>query len=178
MDSPFRAAGNSEAGFSSPPPPLYIHYLPQGEIREAWRSAEPAYRGAPRGRGAKKAGRIYQRQVESWSGWTGAGGIELSPWFCFIDGSGKRHYCQPDLLVFHNSTIIITEIKLRWTCDAWWQLRKLYLPVLAKVFPNHSLVPLCVCRSYDPAVVCPEQVVIRGGVPECEAGTFNLLLVP
>jgi hypothetical protein len=176
MDSPFQGARKAE--FSSPPPPLYIHYLPKGEIRSAWRSAEAPYSGPRRPRGAKKAGMIYQRKVEAWPGWTGVGGIELSPWFCFTDGSRERHYCQPDLLIFHKDLLIVGEIKIRWTADAWWQLRKLYLPVLSKVFPGRILAPLCVCRSFDPAVVFPEPAVLRGSIPECDPETFNVLLVP
>lgn len=179
MDSPFRSARPAASLQSSPPPPLYVHYLPQGEVQSAWRSAEAPYSGRRRPRGAKRAGMVYQRRVEAWEGLGGVDSVECSPWFCFVDDSGGRHYCQPDLLLRRGDLLLVGEIKLRWTSDAWWQLRKLYLPVLAKVFPTLILVPVCFCRSYDPAIRVPDEIHLCKGVTEASRSeVMNIVLVP
>jgi hypothetical protein len=86
------------------------------------------------------------------------GVVDLGPWFAFTDDSSIRHYCQPDFTCDLGERLVVGEIKLRWTSDAWWQLRRLYLPVLAAVYPGRTLLPVCVCRSYDPSVSIPDEV--------------------
>ena len=83
------------------------------------------------------------------------------PWLYFRDFTGWR-WCQPDGLLFDfkNGRIIVVEMKYQHTADAWWQLRKLYVPVLQAAFP-HTLWKFSVCevvKWYDPATVFPEQV--------------------
>lgn len=178
MDSPFRSARPAASLQSSPPPPLYVHYLPQGEVQNAWRSAEAPYSGRRRPRGAKRAGVVYQRRVEAWDGLASANSVECSPWFCFLDDSGGRHYCQPDLLVRVGDKLLVCEIKIRWTSDAWWQLRKLYLPVLTRALAGSVLVPVCICRSYDPSISIPDPVQICKSIQEAsDPGVLNIILV-
>ena len=179
IESPFRKA--SRSGIDSPglPPPQYVHYLPQGAIREAWASAaipfqKPSRRDSP----AKLAGLAYQKRVTAWafeSKWPGS--ISCSPWFCFIDDSSSRHYCQPDLLFDDGERVLGCEIKIRWTADAWWQLMRLYLPVLAKVFPSRALVPLCITRSFDPGILISEPVDLREDLYDCKPSSLNVVLV-
>lgn len=177
--SPFLMVSGNPVEAPALPPPQYIKYLPQGEIREAWASAERPFAGArARRSGAQKAGLAFQKRVTQWA-FEGKyhGAISISPWFCFIDGSGSRHYCQPDLLFSDETTIVVCEVKLRWTADAWWQLRKLYLPVLAKVFPKQTLIPLCICKSFDPSVIVPEKINLHPDLYDCRPDCFNVVLV-
>ena len=86
-----------------------------------------------------------------------------SPWFLFKEaGRETPRWCQPDGLLFlpYSGQIIIVECKLKHTSDAWWQLKMLYLPVIAKAFPEHLWkYGLCeVVRWYDPDVFFPEAI--------------------
>lgn len=102
-----------------------------------------------------------------------------SPWFRFQElGVDKVRWCQPDALLFdfEKGQITLIECKLQHTADAWWQLRWLYLPVLAKVFPGNlwkiSLIE--VVKWYDPAVAFPEEVRLRASVQESKTGEFGV----
>lgn len=67
------------------------------------------------------------------------------------------HRCIPDgVLRLSPSSIAIIEIKLRHTERAYWQLEKLYKPVLRKmVTPGSRVYTVEICRSYDPDEVWP-----------------------
>lgn len=177
--SPFLSVSGTLGDGAALPPPQYIHYLPQGSIQNAWRSAERPFAGTrSRRSGAQKAGLAYQKKVVKWAFETNHGfALEVSPWFAFTDDSDSRHYCQPDLLFISGLSILVAEVKLRWTADAWWQLRKLYLPVLAKVFPKQTLIPLCICKSFDPSVIVPEKINLHPDLYDCRPDCFNVVLV-
>lgn len=72
------------------------------------------------------------------------------------------HRCQPDGLLFNfpAGKIIVIEIKLKHTKQAFFQLRNLYLPVLAKMFPPNlwELVPCEVVKWFDPNTPFPIPV--------------------
>src|SRR5690349_13859238 len=177
MESPFLRRVES----SAPPPPMHVHYIPQGSIKEAWRSAEVPYTKRGRKSALHKAGLAYEKRVREWAFTEIAArySLEVSPWFCFIDATEQRHYCQPDLLLVAPDRMIVVECKIRWTTDAWWQLRKLYIPVLAVALkkPEDYFVPLCICRSYDPAFPAPEPIALRTGLNVCSASRMNVMLV-
>lgn len=178
MESPFARRVESAA----PPPPSYVRYIPQGTIHEAWRSAEIPHSGTSRFRSsaAQKAGSSYEKRVREWAyQHATSDSIEVSPWFCFVDDSHKRHYCQPDLLLVSPNRVVVVEVKLRWSLDAWWQLRHLYLPVLEVALrkPIESFVPLCICKSFDPAFPSPEPIALRTDLNVCTPSTLNVMLV-
>ena len=84
------------------------------------------------------------------------------PWISYFSaGSHTLQYCQPDGLLIDSEQglIVIIEIKLRHTSDAWWQLRHLYEPVVRKLFGDtqwrYGLVEIV--RWFDPAVPFPEK---------------------
>jgi len=62
------------------------------------------------------------------------------------------HRCIPDgVLRISSTSIVIIEIKLRHTERAWWQLERLYLPVIRSMIGSEPLVyRVEICRSYDP----------------------------
>lgn len=97
-----------------------------------------------------------------------------SPWFLFQEaGAPRARWCQPDglLILPKAGRIIIVEVKYQHTSDAWWQLRKLYLPVVRKAFGDDWTYDVCeVVKWYDPAIQFPERVrrardleVVHGG---------------
>lgn len=97
------------------------------------------------------------------------------PWFYYRDRHDSRaRWCQPDgILIFpHSAKIVVTEIKLRHTREAYYQLFELYLPVVMHTF-GHIWRYGCleVVRWYDPsesvpktAHLCKEPSVINPGV--------------
>lgn len=178
IESPF-TRNEAKRDSQALPPPTYVRYLPQGEISEACLSLEPPRSGPRRFSAAQRAGMAFQRRAEKWA-FSGSfsGKIVLGPWFYFVDASHSRHYCQPDILFDLGEVLVVCEVKLHWSVDAWWQLRKLYLPVLQKVYPEKVLIPLCVCKSFDPSIRAPEQIEIVADLFDCKPSVFNVILLP
>lgn len=114
-----------------------------------------------RGTQAQKAGIRYERKVTSFLRSCFFDGLQVGPWFEFLDVNGGRRYCQPDALWLSKdkSFAIIFEVKIRFTSDAYYQLRKLYAPVVRKALEPQRIGLVNVCRSFDPAVPFPEPVV-------------------
>ena len=80
-----------------------------------------------------------------------------SPWIEFCDQSGKR-WCQPDAF-FMGSQNIVFEIKYKHCAEAWFQLWRLYVPVLEHLYG----VPFCgveVVKWLDPAIQFPERFLM------------------
>ena len=106
-----------------------------------------------------KEGLRYERAaIRHLSGLFDALGTLISePCFRFSNGHRSR-FCFPDALVIlpELSFDLLIEIKTRHTYDAWWQLRHLYYPVVRKAM-GKSLKLLEVTRSYDPAIILPED---------------------
>lgn len=101
------------------------------------------------------------------------------PWFKYKElGRDKIRWCQPDGLLFIplQSRIIIIETKLSHTSDSWWQLRTLYLPVIAHMFPpnmwQYSIVE--VTRWYDRDLAFPERVKMCSDILSAEPGDFGV----
>ena len=60
-------------------------------------------------------------------------------------------------------TLLVVEIKLRHSVDAWSQLNRFYLPLLRGVFGDSLVLrTLEICRFYDPGVKLPvkREVII------------------
>jgi hypothetical protein len=74
------------------------------------------------------------------------------------------NWCQPDGLLEVNNLLIIVEIKVNFSSDAWWQLRKLYEPVVKCALKPSRLALAIVCRSFDPVVPFPERPFILPAV--------------
>lgn len=125
-------------------------------VREAWPCDGPFSR-TPEGRtAAQKAGLKYERDVHAFLSSTFADAYIASQWFSYLDRKGARRFCQPDGLLRLGSMVVIFEVKLRFTSDAWWQLRRLYSSVVVAAFKPRILGTCVITRSYDPAVAFPE----------------------
>lgn len=101
------------------------------------------------------------------------------PWFHYKEiGKERTRWCQPDGLLFipEQSRIILYEVKLKHTSDAWWQLRFLYLPVLSRMFPpdKWSYVLMEITHWYDPHIAFPERVRMCPDVLSAEPGEFGV----
>lgn len=112
----------------------------------------------PRSRGsspAQKMGLRYERWVLQTLQENFGPNILFDLGISFTDNSGRR-VAIPDAILRHDNAILILEIKYTHTAFAWWQLRRLYEPLLFKL-TRAPILLVEVCRSYDPSVVFPEQ---------------------
>lgn len=82
-----------------------------------------------------------------------------SPRLVFSDDSGQR-VCYPDGILWGpHGRLIVFEIKLNHCPEAWWQLQRLYLPVLREWNGyKEELFAIEVCQHYDPETPFPEKV--------------------
>lgn len=88
--------------------------------------------------------------------------VTFHPAFRFrSEGKYFDQFAIPDALYLSSSNVLtIFEIKLKHTSDAWHQLKKLYLPIVAKVYPE-AKINLCeICSSYDRSVQIPKATII------------------
>lgn len=101
-----------------------------------------------------------------------------SPWVRFLpSGADRWRWCQPDGLFVDvaSGRITIVEIKLRHTHHAWWQIRRLYEPVLRHYFgPNWTFSAVEVVRWYDGTVPFPESYVLAPNPREIADGRIGL----
>ncbi len=85
-----------------------------------------------------------------------------SPWMEFEEPRSRR-ICQPDAIGFHEGSggpvATIIEIKLRHCIMAYWQLRRLYAPVVQAAFPAYEIRVCELTRSFDSSVPWPEEIV-------------------
>lgn len=141
---------------SIPPPPRFRHIC--GEIREArW---EPSGTTASVGMtAAQKAGLRYEARAQDWLATQLQGSYHVAPYLHFRDDSGPRT-AIPDGISFGFREATIFEIKSQHTHAAWWQLRRLYEPVVKKLGGIDFVRCVEVTRSFDPLAGFPEEVVI------------------
>lgn len=71
----------------------------------------------------------------------------------------------------------IVEVKLSHTNSAWWQVRKLYEPIIRFMFPHATVSALEVTRFYDPHQNrFPEPIVPIEDPLEVPIGKFGMHL--
>lgn len=176
-----------EAGRVDPvarvPRPSHLYYLPSGEIYDARRILSSPHSSAPRkpASAAQRAGKRYERFATSrLVELAGPCTVHLGPWYRYVDGSAGARFCQPDLVLELPSCTLVVEAKSSafGLVDAWWQLFHLYLPVLRRAAERGvPLVPLAVCRSFDPAVALPAEASLINSLQEATPGRFNVMVV-
>lgn len=87
------------------------------------------------------------------------------PYLHFVDG----HSCRtlvPDGILIHEGYATIFEIKSQHMPEAWWQLRKLYEPVVRQLGGVRLTSCVEMVRGYDPAMGFPEEVVLCSKLSE------------
>src|SRR5687768_9796590 len=113
--------------------------------------------------GRRAEGVRYEKKVQSHLLYEYPETYVPSPWIRFREEeSSKPRWCQPDGIIVdpHRGIVTCCEIKYSHTSDAWFQTRKLYIPVLEHIFAS-TLWSIQVCeivKWYDPAVFFPEPV--------------------
>lgn len=104
---------------------------------------------------AQKAGLRYEQKIHDVLSSIYDDNYCVAPAILFEDGTGFRR-AIPDGLLQFGRTIVIVEIKLTHTERAYWQLVRLYRPLVAHLMPGTHIACVEICRSYDPAVTFPE----------------------
>ena len=132
-----------------------------------------------------RTGKLFEEKVkESLWGWFPESFIS-GPWFQYWERNPYRiQWCQPDgLLIFpREGIIVILEIKSTHTSDAWWQLRKLYSPVVKKVFgegkEGKGMWEYAVIEIVDRFILgpFPEKVNICHSILDADRDKFNVYL--
>jgi hypothetical protein len=111
--------------------------------------------------GAKRQGINYERKTQAYIEMQLANKSEgvkyiRSPWLCYKAlGSGSRIlFCQPDGLIMEveQKRCVIVEIKLQHTAEAYWQVRRLYQPVLQFIYPDFTFSALEIVKWLDPHI--------------------------
>jgi hypothetical protein len=136
---PSNAMVQYEARYCDYPPPFAL-------------SEQAAKKGATP---SQREGLRYEAKVLAFlTAWCGGNGyvLKTKPWIAYRDCLGRVKYCQPDAVLssITDDNVILVEIKLRHTRDAFKQLRQ-YRDLLAELHPTRHIVSVEVCRHYDPA---------------------------
>lgn len=106
-----------------------------------------------------------------------------NPWIMFHrvgESSSTINFCQPDCLLIDNRKeerkIIIIECKYSHTGDSWTQIRKLYEPLVRKLYPEFKIACVEICKWYDPhtAVAFPETFYYCENVLEAVTNRFGI----
>jgi hypothetical protein len=144
-------------------PPAPAHFTPALGIEWARLSAAapPFVIHGPRKSGRRLEGLKYERRVHEHFLAEYPGLYTPGPWMYYKGTHGVK-WCQSDGLIFdfERGAIILIEIKYQHTTDAWWQMRRLYEPVLRELFPPAlwTIHALEVVKWYDPQVPWPESL--------------------
>lgn len=155
--------GFAGASVQVPPPPRFR--APVGRIRDVRLNPVNPFRDQRGNTPAKHAGLVYERKVQKFL--SGVFGAEyfVSPMLHFADDTGART-CIPDGLCIRGDDVVIVEIKYQHMPEAWWQLCRLYEPVVRAWRPTSKVATLEVCRTYDPATPFPTSVRLLDSISD------------
>lgn len=135
-------------------------------VRSAWIEASGPFGRTPaplRGTAAQKAGIRYERKVHEHLSSLFGSAYRPSQWFRFEDRNGALRWCQPDGLLSLGPLVVIFEVKARLVPDAWWQLRRLYEPVVRRGLRPAALGLCTITRNFDPHIIFPEPLYLIAG---------------
>jgi hypothetical protein len=104
-----------------------------------------------------------------------------SPWIQFrLRGDARHHWCQPDALYFDllGGQITIIEVKYSHCADAWFQLNRVYLPVLSVMFPQKlwKFATLEMVKWFDCATAVPQPPKLREGILRARPNEFGVYI--
>ena len=139
--------------------------LTQGTVHIAYFTRDVPFITQGRSQGAKAAGRQYEKKVQEYLLSRFPESYVNSPWIRYqsIPGAPWR-LCQPDglLIDIQGGKITVVEIKIRHCAEAWWQVRRLYEPVVQCIFGADCFeyAAVEVVRWYDPHTHFPESFTL------------------
>ncbi len=160
-------------------PPL--DFIPVTRCVWAEYSAEPPeFIRATKRRGRRLLGVKFEKKAHQHLSRLFADSYMPSQWIRFrsADNGGKIRWCQPDGVIVDKQAhaLTIVEIKYAHTEVAWWQLFRLYLPVLEKLFSGYGYEFRCVelCKWFDGAIRCPQRPRLCEDISNVRPGDFGV----
>jgi hypothetical protein len=129
-----------------------------------------------RARGVKKMGLAYERRVLDVFVAIYGSRFVVSPMIYYTSLEGQQHRAIPDGLLYPHgnlSEVWIIEVKLAHTEMVWDQLIERYLPLIQILHPGARVRTIEVCRSYDPAVPVPHNLI--ASLHEQSAGGLEVM---
>jgi hypothetical protein len=105
---------------------------------------------------SQRAGIAYEQKIHDVLSAIYGAHYCINPSILFTTGTQTRR-AIPDGILRIESRLVLIEVKLTHTEKAWWQLRRLYAPLLAAIAaPGTPIQCVEICRAYDPDVQFPE----------------------
>ena len=154
----FKLAGEVYSAHLSPRPPTFV----DTNVKE---------------RGRRAAGIRYESIGQEWLLGRRPLSYVPAPWIRFDTPRSNGNWCQPDGLDLdvRRGVITVVEFKLQHTSDAWWQLRRLYEPVVRTMFGSgwgYSLLE--VVKWFDRDTSFPEPFRFTQSFHSCRPGKFQV----
>lgn len=140
---------------------------------------QPEFIHRPVRRGRRRQGILYEVAAQVWMHRQFGDRYVGGQWIRFkADGQGKVRWCQPDGLLLDgvHRTVTIVEYKYQHTEGAWWQLFKLYLPVMKRLLAGRDFTFRCLemCKWFDPATQTPMPVTMCQSIESVQPGDFGV----
>jgi len=154
------------------PPPLKFKPL-KGLITEVKIGAEIAFAHINTNMSfARIAGLKYERGFleylrKKWSP------VTIHPHIHFRD-DGAYRTAIPDGIAFTPNGVVVFEVKSQHMPEAWWQLEKLYMPIISAAFPDTEVRGIEVVKIYDPQIKWPGQYVLYNDLDDAIMGSSHL----
>ena len=140
------------------------------DLQISWAQFAPeplTFADAPRVTGARRQGVLYERKAQDYIAMALSQRQVMndsliyikSPWLCYKNKNvDKLFFCQPDGLIveLREKKLTIVEIKLQHTSETWYQVRKLYQPVVSAIYPGFQIAALEIVKWLDPHIPFPE----------------------
>lgn len=138
--------------------PPKTNFLPAEGVQKAEWCTQPRFIRSGKGaKGARAAGLRYERRAQLYlAAMAGSREYLRGPWVAFkCHGDAQWRYCQPDGVLVEEKRIVIVEIKYHHTTDAWWQLWRLYRPVVQFLFKGREVLCVEVVKWADMVLPFP-----------------------
>jgi hypothetical protein len=160
------------------PPPLDFIPVQVCEWAEL-ADLQPEFIHRPIRRGRRLQGIKYEAAGQVWLRHQYGTAYVGGQWIRFrADGQGKTRWCQTDgiLVDAEHKVLTIIEFKYQHTENAWWQLFRLYKPVVEKLFSGRGFRVKCleICKWFDPAIRAPQAPVLCQNIGAVQEGEFGV----
>lgn len=172
LEAPSRA---TDARPVSVPPPIF--FKPLSGIPSHVSIVLGPYERAIGDTSARKAGLRYEEKVQRELTSKFGSMYWPAPYVHFRDGDSTRfaRTVVPDGIMHLecNSRTYIFEIKAQHTPDAWWQLTRLYRPIIQERDRSSAISCIEICRVYDPATPFPCRFDLLQSIDDVVGNAFG-----
>lgn len=151
-------------------------YTPQGIKSARILDSRPSFIRSKRVTGAYRRGIVYERKaldrLESEVSSIPESVFLRSPWIEYIDDNGK-HWCQPDAVGWSARSApagFVWEVKYKHCAEAWFQIWRLYIPVLERIYPSIKWQGIEVVKWFDASISFPEQFELSDSILKVPRG--------